>query len=90
MSMNDREYKKWVKDIVIKPLRRSWDGDGWSRALTSEMREALLMAQCMSIVMAWCSFKKDDSHTIDPEEIMRLVRVAQEIHREDNPRDYEE
>lgn len=89
IRMNDREYKTWVKNIVIKPLRANW-GDAWHKMMVPEIREQLVMAQCMSVVMTWCGTKQDDGRAITNEEILRLVRVAQEIHREDHPRDYPE
>lgn len=77
-GMSDREYRTWVKSLVTTPLRKSW-GETWTRVFTAEIREAMLMAKCMSIVLTWSITKGEDQRVLYPEEIQRLIRVARDL-----------
>lgn len=75
MAMTDREYQKWVREIVVAPLRRHW-GVAWKMALNPEIRSALVAAQCFSVVRHWAASKDERGMGVTEAEMEKLLAAA--------------
>lgn len=75
-AMTDKEYERWIRDILEKPIRRKW-ANAWKLAMSPELRSAVVHAECFRVVHAWTD--DDRGHTVSEAEIVRLLRVAHKL-----------
>lgn len=79
--MNDREYRAWVKNIVVKPVLDDWFKI-YSHVLKRDMLDVLIRAKCLEVVQTWAlarDGREDARKVIESDEIVRLIRVANDL-----------
>jgi hypothetical protein len=69
--MTDREHTKWVRVNVVDPTIAKWGRHAWDM-FALPMREELITAACMRIVLGWAR----SPGNVENSDILRLCREA--------------
>lgn len=70
--MTDREYRRWIREIVVAPIRHEW-GAAWP-VLVPKVRTAIVRSHLLTIVHGWTD--NDRGRTVTEAEIGRLIAAT--------------